>query len=93
MEENPDIVEKFLKIHGEMTDYLNRNAKETMNAINEEIEAATDKSIDTDILEASLQHITFNRDVNADTVDAFADICVREGFTAEGPYEGFLQTE
>lgn len=93
MEENPDIIEKFLKIHGEMTDYLNRNAEEAMDAINKEIEAATDKSIDTDILEASLGRITFNREVNADTVGAFADICVREGFTAEKPYDGFLQTE
>lgn len=93
MESNPDIVEKFLKVHGEMTDYLNKNAKEAMTAINEEIEDVTDKSIAEDILEASLEHITFNNAVNADTVDAFAEICVREGFTPENPYEGFLQLE
>lgn len=93
MEDNPDIVEKFFKVHAEMTEYLNENAKEAMTAINEEIENATDKSIAEDILDASLDHITFNNDVNADTVDAFAAICVREGFTAENPYEGFLQVK
>ncbi len=93
MEENPDIVNKFLKVHEETTDYLNGNAKEAMTAINEEIELATDKSIAVDILEASLEHITFNSDINADTVNAFSEICVREGFTAESPYEGFLKLE
>ncbi len=91
MEDNPEIVEKFLKVHEETTDYLNGNAKEAMAAINKEIELATDKSIAVDILEASLEHITFNCDVNADTVDAFSEICVREGFIAESLYEGFLQ--
>lgn len=91
IQENPDIVEKFLEIHGEMTDYLNNNAEEAMTAINEEIELATEKSIAVDILQASLEHITFNEKINADTVDAFSDICVREGFTAESPYDGFLQ--
>ena len=64
-----------------------------MTAINEEIELATDKSIAVDILEASLEHITFNSDINADTVNTFSEICVREGFTAESPYEGFLQLQ
>lgn len=91
MEANPDIVEKFLKVHEETTDYLNGNAKEAMTAINKEIESATDKSIAVDILEASLEHITFNCDINTDTVDAFSEICVHEGFTEVSPYEGFLQ--
>lgn len=91
IEENSEIVEKFLEIHEEMTDYLNENAEEAMTAINKEIELVTDKSIDTDILKSSLEHITFNDDVNTDTVDSFSDICVHEGFIAERPYEGFLQ--
>lgn len=93
VEENPDIVEKFLKIHQEMTEYLNGNGKEAMTAINKEIEMVTDKSIVEDILEASLDHITFNTEVNQETVDDFASICVREGFTADSPYDGFLQLE
>lgn len=91
IEDNPDIIEKFLKVHGEMTGYLNENAKEAMAAINEEIELVTDKSIAADILEASLEHITFNNEIDTNTVNAFSDICVREGFTTDSPYDGFLQ--
>lgn len=93
LEDNPDIVERFLEVHGEMTEYLNGNAKGAMTAINEEIENATDKSIAVDILDASLEHITFTNDINAETVSAFSEICVREGFIAENPYDGFLQLE
>lgn len=91
MEENPEIVKKFLAVHRETTEYLNENAKEAMNIINEEIELVTDKSIDVDILKESLKHIEFNSDINADAIDAFAKICVQEEFTSQIPYENFLQ--
>ena len=91
VEKNPEIVEKFLKVHEGMTSYAGDRPDDAMTAINEEIDAVTGKSIDEDILTASLEHITFSTDIHADTVEAFADICVREGFISQKPYEGFLQ--
>lgn len=91
VEKNPEIVEKFLKVHEGMTSYAGDRPDDAMTAINEEIDAVTGKSIDEDILKASLEHITFSTDIHADTVEAFADICVREGFISQKPYEGFLQ--
>ncbi len=90
-EENPEILEKFLETHGIMTDYLNDHPDDAMTAINEEINIVTGKSINDDILKASLEHITFSTDIHADTIEAFADICVRESFIFQKPYEGFLQ--
>lgn len=90
VEEHPEIVEKFLKVHGEMTAALNEGSEDAMTRVNEEIELATGKSIDTDILKESLNHITFNTGINADVMDAFADISVREEFVPQAPYEGFL---
>ncbi len=93
MDNNPEIVEKFLKVHGEVTDALNENAEESMTIINEEIELATGKSIEEDILKGSFEHITFNTKVSAGTMDAFSEICVREEFVSQSPYEGFLQVK
>ena len=64
-----------------------------MTIINEEIELATGKSIEEDILKGSFEHITFNTKVSAGTMDAFSEICVREEFVSQSPYEGFLQVK
>lgn len=90
MEEHPEVVEKFLKVNEEMTAALNEGSEDAMTRVNEEIDLATGKSIDTDILKASLDHITFNTGINEATMDAFADISVREEFVSEAPYDGFL---
>lgn len=91
VEKNPEILEKFLEVHGNMTDYLNNHPDDAMTAINEEIDAVTGKSINEDVLKASLEHLTFTGEIHADTIEAFADICVREDFISQKPYEGFLQ--
>lgn len=90
-EKNPELLEKFLEVHEGMTGFLNDDAEAAMTAINEEIDAVTGKSIEEDILKASLEHITFCTDIYADTMEAFADICERESFISQKPYEGFLQ--
>lgn len=92
-EKNPEIVDKFLKVHEEATKELNENGDALVPVINEEIEDVTGKSIDTDILGASLDHLAFSTEVNADTMEAFADLCVREKIAAEKPYDGFLQLQ
>lgn len=92
-EKNPEIVDKFLKLHEDTTKELNGNGAAAMGVINEEIEDATGKSIDTDILGASLDHLTFSTEVSADTMEAFSDICVRENIAAGKPYDGFLQLQ
>ncbi|MEQ8198610.1 MAG: ABC transporter substrate-binding protein, partial [Clostridiaceae bacterium] len=50
LKDHPDVVEKFLKTHVELTDYINSNQSEAGTIANKEIEALTKKAISQSIL-------------------------------------------
>lgn len=91
MDENPEIVEKFLQAHREMTDYVNQNSEEAKKIISDEIEAATGKGMDAAVMDEAFLHLVITTKVNEDAIDAFADISKREGFIESLPDADFVQ--
>lgn len=89
--EKPEIVERFLEVHQDITDYIETNPENARNIVNEEIEEATGKSIDASILTEAWMRLDFTTKLDADTMKAFSEICVQEGFTEKQPYENMLQ--
>lgn len=81
--EHPDMADAFLKEHESTTDYILQNVEEASVVVNEEINAATGKSLDEDILAGAFGKISFSTDVNEQAIKDFADISLEQGFIAE----------
>lgn len=91
MEEHPDITDTFLKEHETTTDYIIQNVDEASVVVNEEINAATGKSLDKEILAGAFKKLSFSTDVNEEAIRDFADISLEQGFIAEDYTEIFSE--
>lgn len=83
LEEHPDIADVFIKEHESTTDYMIQNAEEASAVVNEELNSATGKSLDADILSGAFERISFSTDVNEQAIRDFADISLEQGFITE----------
>lgn len=89
LEKNPDLVEKFLKAHVDLTNYINSNKTEAASLVNDEIKNLTQKSLNEDVLETAFSRMTFTNDVNEDVVTEMIGLSLQVGFIRE-KYEGKL---
>ena len=78
LKEHPDLVKEFLKQH------------EAAKIINDEINAATGKSLSEDILQTAFQKLTISTEVNKDAVDDFAAISLEQKFIDQKPSDDFI---
>ena len=90
LKEHPDLVKEFLKQHEAATDEINQNADEAAKIINDEINAATGKSLSEDILQMAFQKLTISAEVNKDAVDDFAAISLEQKFIDQKPSDDFI---
>ena len=90
LKEYPDLVKEFLKQHEAATDEINQNADEAAKIINDEINAATGKSLSEDILQMAFQKLTISAEVNKDAVDDFAAISLEQKFIDQKPSDDFI---
>lgn len=89
MEENQDIVDKFLKQHEEATKKVNDDRENSLKTINNELKEATGKALDEAIIGKAFERIGVSTEINEESVLGFADISKSEGFISELP-EGEL---
>lgn len=87
MEAHPDLVKEFLAAHEDASLYINKNPDPSMNIINAEIQEATGKSLETDILKSAFSRMKINTKLNPETILAFAKISNKEGFINQIPEE------
>lgn len=89
LEKHPDLVEKFLKAHVDLTNYINSNKTEAASLVNDEIKNLTQKSLNEDILEKTFSRMTFTNDVSEDVVAEMIGLSLQVGFIRE-KHEGEL---
>ena len=85
MEKHPDLVEDFLQMHEDATLYINDNQEDAQNIVNTEIQEATGKSLDADVIASAFSRMTVSTALNKDAVLSFADISKNNGFIADVP--------
>lgn len=68
IEKNPELVDKFLKTHEEITDRINSDKSFTMTGINRGLEAALGASMEQEVLDSSLNRMAFSIKVNEQAV-------------------------
>lgn len=85
IKERPDLVEKFLRTHVELTDYINKNPGQAQEIINAEIKELTNKPLDPAILAASFGRQTVTYDPEKNSVIDFAQLSLDAGFIKQNP--------
>ncbi|MFT8888426.1 MAG: aliphatic sulfonate ABC transporter substrate-binding protein [Ethanoligenens sp.] len=77
---HPDVLEKFLKAHVALTDYINKNPQAAQDAINNQINVLTQKKLSTDILATSFKNTTVVNDPSKASVLDFATFAKDAGY-------------
>lgn len=85
LKEHPDLVEKFLKTHVELTDYINNSKDKAEETVNAQITELTKKSLSKDILDAAFKRLTVTNNPEKDSVLDFVTLSVDTGFLKEKP--------
>ena len=76
----PDLVEKFLQAHAEITAYINENPDEALAIANSRIQEITGAALDPAILTEAASRIVFTTDPARTPVEAFIDLSIEQGF-------------
>lgn len=87
IEKHPDLVQDFLEMHENATDFINENPEEMLDIVNTEIKNATGKSLDEDVILSAFSRIVITDEWNTEAVMAFASLSKEEGFTNIVPEE------
>lgn len=85
LNENPEIVENFIRGHVEITDYINNNIDKAKEIMNKQINYITKKPLDGDVLDSSLERLTVTYDPEKDSVVDFIKLSQNAGYLKSQP--------
>lgn len=80
VEENPEIVEAFLKAHEESVAFVNENEDKSIDILQKEIRRITDQELDVGTLQSSINRVVFTPDLDQQVVTEFAQLLTDLGF-------------
>jgi len=85
IKEHPELIEKFLRTHVELTEYINKNPEQGKELINAQIKESTGKPLGKDILDAAFQRLTVTNNPEKDSIVDFVKLSVDAGFIKTAP--------
>lgn len=85
LQEQPVLVEKFLKTHVELTDYISKNLEQEKQVVNKEIHKITKKSLDNDVLDASFSRLKVTYNPEIDSINDFINLSLQLKYLKEKP--------
>ena len=77
---HPDLVEKFLQAHADITKYINQNSAEAMATANARIQELTGAALKPEILTEAASRLVFTNDPARESVEGFIDLSITQGF-------------
>lgn len=92
MEENPEVVKKFLELHQEVTDEINQNLEGSVDAMIDEIQSLTGNEYEKDTVLGAFSRTNVTTKLNEEALNAFAQTSYEQGFITALPKEGFVDT-
>ncbi|RCX17258.1 NitT/TauT family transport system substrate-binding protein [Anaerobacterium chartisolvens] len=90
LKDHPDIVERFLTAHVELTDYINKNQDAAKTAVNSQIEELTKKPLSQEVLNQAFNRLIITNDPQKQSVYEFVELSVDSGFLKQSPDTGNL---
>ncbi len=85
IKDHPDVIEKFLKAHVELTDYINVNKDKAADEANSEFKTLTKKSLDKNVLKTAFSRLSPTVDPEIDATKTMIDMSLKVGFIKEKP--------
>ena len=85
LNENPELVEKFLRSHALTLEWMKKNPAETQKIIGQAIKKLTTKALPDDVLSAALSRTEFTFDPVRESVMTFAGRSRELGYLREDP--------
>ncbi|MHB1392551.1 MAG: aliphatic sulfonate ABC transporter substrate-binding protein [Clostridia bacterium] len=85
MEEHPDLVEKFLINHVEITQYIQNNPEKAKELVNSQLEELTKNSLSKEVLDESFSRLIITYDPQKESVVEIADLSEAAGFLSQKP--------
>ena len=85
IQDHPEIVEKFLKAHVELTSYINENPEQAKERVNYQIKELTGKPLAKEILDAAFRRIRVTNDPEKDSIVDFVKLSLGAGFIKSTP--------
>lgn len=77
---NPDVVEKFIKTHVELTDYIINNQEKAKKIVNNQIEELTNKSLSDSVLSSSFKRFTITNNPQKESIKEMMKLLVSSGY-------------
>jgi len=94
LKEHPDIVEKFLIAHLEVTDFIEKNPEKSYEIINNQISEITSKPLPEDILKESFKNIKLTSEIQRESLEKAIKAYFELGYLREKPnIEELVNTE
>ncbi len=87
MESNPDLVEKFLEVHNQATENINKDTNKSLQTINKELKEETGKALSDKIIKEAFSRIGVSTEINKESITDFAKISKEQGFIRDIPKE------
>lgn len=85
LQEHPEVVEKFLRTHVELTNYINENKEESKKIINKQVEELTKKSLPEDVLDNSFKRLILTNNPQKKSIDEMVKLLVNTGILKQQP--------
>lgn len=85
LEKHPETVEKFIKTHISITNYINENKENAKEIINNELEILTKKPLPKDVLDNAFKRLVITSDPEKKAIEEMVDLSLKAGFLREKP--------
>ncbi|MEC9489831.1 MAG: aliphatic sulfonate ABC transporter substrate-binding protein [Halanaerobiales bacterium] len=92
IDNNPELIDNFLKAHQQSVDYINNNPEQSSKIIQKEIKKITRQELSLNIIERSMQRTNITSELDGDVVQKLADLSAELGFIKGGSdLRGFIK--
>lgn len=85
LKEHPDLVEKWLSAHVEVTHWINTHPEEAKEIINSELKRITTRGLPREVLDEAFGRVEFTYEPFTESVEAFANYAHELGFLRKRP--------
>jgi len=85
IKDHPDIIEKFLRTHVELTAYINANPEQGKEIVNSQIKELTGKPLAKDILDAAFDRVIVTNNPEKESIAEFVKLSLTAGFIKTAP--------
>lgn len=87
LEKHPDLVNDFLDFHKAACAYINEHTDEAIGIVNTEIQNATGKALENDVIARAFSRMNITPELNRESIMEFGRISQSEGFIQNVPEE------